>query len=49
MKIKFQADDDLPWAKTFHILDRIIVVVSVLEKNDKYYPQFFFHEIAYKL
>ena len=49
MKIKFQSDDDLPWAKTFHILDMIIVVASVPEKNDKYYPQFFLHEIAFKL
>ena len=49
MKIKFQLDDDLPLDKTFNILDMIIVVVSVLEKNSKYYPQIVLHECAYKL
>ena len=41
MKIKFESDDDFPLGKTFIILDMIIVVASVLEENDKYYPQFF--------
>ena len=33
MKIKFESDDDLPLGKTFNILNIIIVVASVLEKN----------------
>ena len=49
MKIKFESDDDLPLGKTFNILDMIIVVASVLEKNGKYYPQISLHECAYKL
>ena len=42
MKTKFESDDDFPLGKTFIILDMIIVVASVLEENDKYYPQFFY-------
>ena len=49
MKVKFQSDIDLPLGKTFNILDMIIVVASILEKNGKYYPQFFLHECAYNL
>ena len=33
MKIKFESDDDLPLGKTFNILNIIIAVASVLEKN----------------
>ena len=49
MKIKFESDDDLFLGKTFNILDMIIVAASVLEKNGKYYPQYFLHECAQKL
>ena len=42
MKIRFESDDDLTLGKTFNIVDMIINVVSVVEKNGKYYPQFFF-------
>ena len=49
MKIKFESDNDLPLGKTFNILNMIIVVSSVLEKNGKYYPQISLHECAYKL
>ena len=49
MKVKFESDIDLPLGKTFNILDMIIVVTSILEKNGKYYPQFFLHECAYNL
>ena len=33
MKIKFESDDDLPLGETFNILNIIIAVASVLEKN----------------
>ena len=49
MKIKFESNNDLPLGKIFNILDMIIVVASVLEKNGKYYQQFFLHECTYKL
>ena len=32
MKIRFESDDDLPFGKTFNILNMIIVVASVLKK-----------------
>ena len=41
MKIKFESDNDLPLGETFNIVDMIIVVGSVLEKNGKYYQHFF--------
>ena len=41
MEIRFESDDDLPLGKTFIIVGMIIVAASVLEKNGKYYPQFF--------
>ena len=49
MKIRFESDDHLVLGKIFNIVDMINVVVSVLEKNAKYYPQSFLHECAYKL
>ena len=44
MKIKFNSDDDLPLNRPlkFHMLT--IVVRSVLQENNKYYPQFFLDE-----
>ena len=41
MKIKFESDNDLPLSETFNIVDMIIVVASVLEKNGKYYQHLF--------
>ena len=41
MKIRFESDDDLPLGKTINVVDIIVVVASVLEKNGKYYPHFF--------
>ena len=49
MKIKFASGDDLSLGKAVNILDMIIIAASVLERNDKYYPQIFFHECGYKL
>ena len=49
MKIKFESNDDLRLGKTFHILDMIVVVASVLEKDGKFYPLIFLHKCAYNL
>ena len=49
MKITFESDDDLPLGKTFKIVDMRIIPASVLEKDGKYYSQFFLHECAHKL
>ena len=42
MKTRFESDDDFPLGKTFSISNIIIVAATGLEKNGKYYPQFFF-------
>ena len=34
IKIKFESGDDLPLDKAVNILDMIIIVASVLERND---------------
>ena len=39
MKMKFRSDDNLPLGKIFRILVLIIVVKSVFQNNNKYYPQ----------
>ena len=49
MKIKFASGDVLSLGKAVNILDMIVIAASVLERNDKYYSQIFFHECAYKL
>ena len=49
MKVSFKSDDDLPLGKILSISDMIIAAASVLEKNGKYYTQFFLHECVYKL
>ena len=49
MKIRFESDGDLPLGKTFNIDDIIIDATPVLEKDGRYYPQFFLHEYTYKL
>ena len=41
MKIRFESGDYLRLGKTFSISDMIIFAASVLDKNGKYYPQFF--------
>ena len=48
MKIKFNLDDDLPLNKIlkFHMLT--IIVISVFEKDGKYYPEVFLDECLYK-
>ena len=46
MKIRFESDDDLPLGRTINILDMIIVVASVLEKNGKCYPHFFYMNVC---
>ena len=49
MRIKFNSDDDLPLNKilTLHML--IIIVRSVFEEDDKYYPQIFLDDCLYEV
>ena len=39
MKIKFNSDDDLPLKKMVELQNMVIVVRSVFQEDNKYYPQ----------
>ena len=49
MKIKFLSDYDLPLNKTLEINNVVIVVGSVFNEGNKYYPQVYWEECFYKL
>ena len=49
MKIRFKSNDDLPLRKILSIPSMIIVVKSVFQKDNKYYPQVYSHECEYKV
>ena len=42
MKIKFNTDDDVPLNKVLKFLSATVVIRNIFEKNDVYYPQYFF-------
>ena len=50
MKIKFEADDDLPSSKIINIPVCLIIVRSIVfeEEDSKYYPQNLLHECFYE-
>ena len=37
--VRFESDDHLPLGQTVNILNMIIVITSVFEKDAKYYPR----------
>ena len=41
MKIKFDSDDKLPLNKVLKFHAVIIIIISVFERDGKYYPQIF--------
>ena len=41
MRTEFESDDNLPSGKILNIPLRVIIVKSVFQENDKYYPQIF--------
>ena len=49
MKMKFSSDDDLPLNKILKLHNLTIIVRSVFEEDDKYYPQVFLDECLYEL
>ena len=49
MKIKFNSDDDLPLNKILKLHMLTIIVRSVFEEDDKYYPQMFLDERLYEV
>ena len=49
MKIKFNSDDSLKLNKTLKIHNLTIIIRSVFEEGDKFYPQVYFNECLYEL
>ena len=49
MKIKFNSDDNLPLNKQLKFLSVTIIVRSLFEEDDKYYPQVFLGECLYEV
>ena len=49
MKIKFDADDNLPLNKTLKLHNMAIVIRSVFEEDGKFYPQVYLDECLYEL
>ena len=49
MKIKRNSDDDLPSLKILNTYNLVILIISALYDNDKYYPQVFLGECLFKL
>ena len=49
MKIKFNSDDNLPLNKMLKLHMLTVIVRSVFEEDDKYYPQVFLDECLYKV
>ena len=49
MKTKFNLDDNLPLNKTLKLHNLTIIVRSVFQEDNKYYPQVFLDECLYKL
>ena len=47
MKIQFNLDDNLPLNKILKLHMLTVIVGSVFEENDKYYPQVFLDEYLY--
>ena len=45
MKIKFNSDNNLTLNKTLKLHDLTIVVRSVFQEDNKYYPQIFFRSM----
>ena len=49
MKIKFNADDNIPLNKIIYLPTIAITIRSVTKKDDKYYPQVFLDDCLYQI
>ena len=49
MKIKFDTGDNLPLNKTLKFHNVTIVIRTVFEEDDKFYPQVYLDERLYEL
>ena len=47
MKIKFNADDNIPLNKIIYLRTITITIRSITKKDNKYYPQVFLDECLY--
>ena len=48
MKARFESNDDLPLSKILNIPVRIIIVKSIFQEDNNYYPQVLLYECLYK-
>ena len=48
MKIRFESDDDLPLGKILNIPVCVIIVRSVFQEHNDYYPQVYLHGCLYE-
>ena len=49
MKIKFHSNDDILLNKVWYILNAIVVIRSIFEKDGKYYPYIFLDDCLYEV
>ena len=49
MKIKFNTDDNIPLNKIIYFPTITIIIRSVTQKDDKYYPQLFLDDCLYEV
>ena len=49
MKIKFNTDDNIPLNKIIYFVTITIIIRSVTQKDDKYYPQLFLDDGLYEV
>ena len=49
MKIKFDSDDNLPLNELLKLHNLTVVVRSVLQEDNMYYPQIFLDECLYEI
>ena len=49
MKIKLDSDDDLPLGKIFNLRNMTVVIRSIFQEDNKYYPQILLDECLYEL
>ena len=49
MEIKFNKEDNIPLNKIIYFPTATIIIRSVTQKDDKYYPQLFLYDCLYKV
>ena len=49
MKIKFNTDDNIPLSKIIYFPTITVIIRSIAQKDDKYYPQLFLDECLYQV